>query len=144
MLIGEYTHRIDPKKRLAIPARFRKELGEKAVITKGLDQCLVLYPLTEWEKVAEELSKLPTGKSENRNFVRDFFSKATDVELDALGRILIPEYLKTLADLKEKVVIVGIYKRLEIWNEEKWNDYKTRVEKQTDVLAEKLGELGVY
>ncbi len=144
MLIGEYTHRIDPKKRLAIPARFRKELGEKAVITKGLDQCLVLYPLTEWEKVAEELSKLPTGKSENRNFVRDFFSKATDVELDALGRILIPEYLKNLADLKEKVVIVGIYKRLEIWNEEKWNDYKTRVEKQTDVLAEKLGELGVY
>ena len=144
MLIGEYTHRIDPKKRLAIPARFRKELGEKAVITKGLDQCLVLYPLTEWEKVAEELSKLPTGKSENRNFVRDFFSKATDVELDALGRILIPEYLKTLADLKEKVVIVGVYKRLEIWNEEKWNDYKMRVEKQTDVLAEKLGELGVY
>ena len=144
MLIGEYIHHIDPKKRLAIPARFRKELGEKAVITKGLDQCLVLYPLTEWEKVAEELSKLPTGKSENRNFVRDFFSKATDVELDALGRILIPEYLKTLADLKEKVVIVGVYKRLEIWNEEKWNDYKMRVEKQTDVLAEKLGELGVY
>jgi MraZ protein len=144
MLIGEYTHRIDPKKRLAIPARFRKELGEKAVITKGLDQCLVLYPLTEWEKVAEELSKLPTGKSENRNFVRDFFSKATDVELDTLGRILIPEYLKTLAGLKEKVVIVGVYKRLEIWNEEKWNEYKIRVEKQTDVLAEKLGELGVY
>ncbi|PIQ69623.1 MAG: division/cell wall cluster transcriptional repressor MraZ [Candidatus Tagabacteria bacterium CG11_big_fil_rev_8_21_14_0_20_41_11] len=144
MLIGEHIHRIDPKKRLAIPARFRKELGKKVVITKGLDQCLVLYPLTEWEKVAEELSKLPTGKSENRNFVRDFFSKATDVELDVLGRILIPEYLKTLADLKEKVVIVGIYKRLEIWNEEKWNDYKTRVEKQTDVLAEKLGELGVY
>ena len=144
MLIGEHIHRIDPKKRLAIPARFRKELGEKVVITKGLDQCLVLYPLTEWEKVAEELSKLPTGKSENRNFVRDFFSKATDVELDVLGRILIPEYLKTLADLKEKVVIVGIYKRLEIWNEEKWNDYKTCVEKQTDVLAEKLGELGVY
>ncbi len=144
MLIGEYTHRIDPKKRLAIPARFRKELGKKAVITKGLDQCLVIYPLTEWKKVAEELSKLPTGKSENRNFVRDFFSKATDVELDALGRILIPEYLKTLADLKENVVIVGVYKRLEIWNEEKWNDYKTRVEKQTDILAEKLGELGVY
>ncbi len=144
MLIGEYTHRIDPKKRLGIPARFRKELGEKAVITKGLDQCLVLYPLAEWEKVAEALSKLPTGKSENRSFVRDIFSGATDVELDALGRILIPEYLKAFADLKEKVVIVGVYKRLEVWNEEKWNDYKSRVEKQTDVLAEKLGELGVY
>ncbi len=144
MLIGEYTHKIDPKKRLAIPAKFRKEIGEKAVITKGLDQCLVLYPLAEWEKVAEALAKLPTGKSENRNFVRDIFSGATDVEIDALGRILIPDYLKNFADLKEKVVIVGVYKRLEIWNEQKWNEYKTRVEKQTDVLAEKLGELGVY
>jgi MraZ protein len=144
MLIGEYIHRIDSKKRLAIPAKFRKEIGNKAVITKGLDQCLVLYPLSEWEKVAEALSKLPTGKSENRNFVRDIFSGATDVEIDALGRILIPDYLKNFANLKEKVAIVGVYKRLEIWNDETWNDYKTRVEKQTDILAEKLGELGVY
>ena len=144
MLIGEYIHRIDPKKRLAIPAKFRKDLGDKAVITKGLDQFLVLYPLSEWEKVAESLAKLPTGKSESRNFVRDFFSGAADVEIDALGRILIPEYLKNFADLKEKVVIVGVYNRLEIWNEQKWDDYKARVEKQTDMLAEKLGELGVY
>ncbi len=144
MLIGEYTHRIDPKKRLAIPSKFRKEIGEKAIITKGLDQCLVVYPLTEWERVAENLSKLPTGKSETRNFVRDFFSGATDVEIDALGRILIPDYLKNFAGLKDRVVIVGVYKRLEVWNEEKWNEYKMRVEKQTDVLAEKLGELGVY
>ncbi len=144
MLIGEYLHRIDPKKRLAIPAKFRKEIGDKAVITKGLDQCLVLYPITEFEKVAENLSSLPTGKSENRNFSRDIFSKATDVEIDSLGRILIPEYLKNLAGLKEKVAIVGVYKRLEIWDEGKWNEYKNRIEKQTDVLAEKLGELGVY
>ena len=144
MLIGEHTHIIDSKKRLAIPAKFRKELGSKAVITKGLDQCLVVYPLLEWERVAEALSKLPTGKSENRNFVRDIFSGASDVEIDALGRILIPEYLKKIANLKEKVVIVGVYKRLEIWNDEMWNEYKTRVEKQTDILAEKLGELGVY
>ncbi len=144
MLIGEYTHRVDPKKRLAVPAKFRKEIGKKAVITKGLDQCLVVYPLVEWEKVAEALGRLPTGKSENRNFVRDIFSGAADVDVDSLGRILIPEYLKNFADLKEKVVIVGVYKRLEIWNEQKWNEYKSRVEKQTDVLAEKLGELGVY
>ncbi len=144
MLIGEYTHRIDPKKRLAIPAKFRKEIGDKAVKTKGLDQCLVIYPMAEFEKVAENLSNLPVGKSENRNFSRDIFSGAIDVEIDALGRILIPEYLKNFANLKEKVVIVGVYKRLEIWNEEKWNEYKNRVEKQTDVLAEKLGELGVY
>ncbi len=144
MLIGEYIHRIDPKKRLAIPAKFRKEIGDKAVITKGLDQCLVVYPMAEFEKVAENLSNLPVGKSENRNFSRDIFSKATDVEIDSLGRILIPEYLKNLAELKEKVAIVGVYKRLEIWDEGKWNEYKNRIEKQTDVLAEKLGELGVY
>ena len=144
MLIGEYIHRIDPKKRLAIPAKFRKEIGEKAVITKGLDQCLVIYPMAEFEKVAENLSNLPVGKSENRNFSRDIFSKAADVEIDSLGRILIPEYLKNLAELKEKVAIVGVYKRLEIWDEGKWNEYKNRIEKQTDVLAEKLGELGVY
>ncbi len=144
MLIGEHIHKIDSKKRLAIPAKFRKEIGESAVITKGLDQCLVVYPFPEWEKVAESLSKLPTGKSETRSFVRDIFSGATDVDMDSLGRILIPEYLKKFAGLEEKVVIVGVYKRLEIWNEDKWNEYKERVEKQTDVLAEKLGELGVY
>ncbi len=144
MLIGEYTHKIDPKKRLAIPSKFRKEIGDKAVIAKGLDQCLTVYSIAEWEKVAEKLSELPAGKSENRNFVRDFFSGASDVEMDSLGRILIPDYLKKIADLKEKVVIVGVYKRLEIWDEGKWNEYKARVEKQTDILAEKLGELGVY
>jgi len=144
MLIGEYIHIIDSKKRLAIPAKFRKELGTKAVITKGLDQCLVLYPIPEWERVAESLGKLPTGQSENRSFVRDIFSGASDVEIDALGRILIPEYLKKFANLEEKVVIVGVYKRLEIWDEQRWNEYKDRIEKQTDVLAEKMGQLGVY
>ena len=144
MLIGEFIHRIDSKKRLAIPAKFRKEIGKKAIVTKGLDQCLAIYPVMEWEEVAEALAKLPVGKSENRNFVRDIFSGATDVEIDALGRILIPEYLKNFADLKDKVVIVGVYKRLEIWNENRWNEYKSAVKKQTDILAEKLGELGVY
>ncbi len=144
MLIGEYKHNLDPKKRLAIPAKFRKEIGEKVVITKGLDQCLFVYPLAEWEKAAEKFSALPTGNADARGFGRNFLGGATDVELDALGRILIPDYLKEFAGLKEKVVIVGFYKRLEIWNEENWENYKQRVEKQTDMLAEKLGELGAY
>lgn len=144
MFIGEYTHRLDSKKRLAVPARFRKEIGKKAVITRGLDQCLFVYPWEEWERVAEALSKLPTGQSETRNFVRLFLAGAVDVNIDTLGRILIPDYLKNFANLKERVVIVGIYKRLEIWDEEAWNDYRARIEKQTDVLAEKLGELGAY
>ena len=144
MLIGEYKHSLDPKKRMAIPAKFRKEIGKKAVITRGLDQCLFVYPLKEWEKVAEKLSELPTGQADTRNFVRNMFSGATDVDVDALGRVLIPDYLKKFAGLKDKAVVVGVYKRLEIWNEENWENYKERVEKQTDTLAEKLGEIGVY
>lgn len=144
MLIGEYKHSLDPKKRMAIPAKFRKEIGEKAVITKGLDQCLFVYPMSEWEKVAEKLSGLPTGSADTRNFVRLFLSAATDVEMDSLGRILIPDNLKQFAGLKDKAVIVGVYKRLEIWSEDNWENYKQRIEKQTDMLAEKLGELGVY
>jgi len=144
MLIGEYRHRIDNKKRMAIPAKFRKEIGEKAVVTRGLDQCLFVYTMPEWERVAEKLSELPTGSADTRNFVRLFLSGATDVEIDSLGRILIPENLKAFADLKDKVVVVGVHKRLEIWNEENWEAYKDKIEKQTDMLAEKLGELGVY
>ena len=144
MLIGEYRHNLDPKKRLAIPAKFRKEIGKRAVITRGLDQCLFVYPISEWEKVAEKLSTLPTGAADTRSFVRLLLGGATDVDLDALGRVLVPDYLKEFAGLKEKVVIVGVYKRLEIWNEENWENYRQRIEKQTDTLAEKLGELGAY
>ncbi|MFA4890324.1 MAG: division/cell wall cluster transcriptional repressor MraZ [Candidatus Paceibacterota bacterium] len=144
MLIGEYKHSLDPKKRVAIPAKFRKEIGKKAVITKGLDQCLFIYPVGEWQKVAQKLSELPTGAADSRNFVRNMFSGASDVDVDSLGRVLIPDYLKEFAGLKEKVVIVGVYKRLEIWSEKNWESYKERIEKQTDTLAEKLGELGVY
>lgn len=144
MLIGEYKHGLDPKKRVSIPAKFRKEIGKKAVITRGLDQCLFVYPMSEWEKVAEKLSNLPTGQSDTRNFVRMMLAGAVDVDIDSLGRVLIPDYLKNYAGLKDKVVIAGVYKRLEIWNEENWENYKQRIEKQTDVLAEKLGELGAY
>ncbi|MCX6731710.1 MAG: division/cell wall cluster transcriptional repressor MraZ [Candidatus Parcubacteria bacterium] len=144
MLIGEYKHNLDPKKRLAIPAKFRKELGEKVVVARGLDQCLFVYPLPEWEKEAERLSSLPIGAADKRNFARLSFSGAIDVELDALGRILIPDYLKSFAGLKDKVVIVGVYKRLEIWDEENWKNYREKMEKQTDLLAEKLGEQGAY
>lgn len=144
MLIGEYRHNIDAKKRIAIPAKFRKEIGEKAVIAKGQEQCLMVFPVYEWERIANKLSEIPTGTASNRNFVRNFLSGAIDVDIDALGRILVPDYLKQFANLKEKVVITGLYKKLEIWDEERWDDYKSKVETQADDLAEKLGELGVY
>lgn len=142
MLIGEYVHTIDPKKRLAIPAKFRREVGERAVLTRGLDNCLFLYPLREWEELAEKLSKLPVGQARTRSFLRLVLAGASDAELDTLGRILIPDYLKTYARLKKRVVVAGLYTRLEIWDAEAWEQYKKKAEKEVGNIAEKLGELG--
>lgn len=143
MLIGEYNHTIDPKKRVSIPARLRKEIGDKAVLTRGLDNCLFLFPLKEWEMFAEKLGKLPFGQQDTRGFVRFFLSGASEVEFDQLGRMLIPDHLKEHAALKKGVVIAGVFNRLEIWDEEKWNGNKDNFEKNNDRIAEKLGELGV-
>ena len=142
MLIGEHKHSIDPKKRLSIPAKFRKEIGDKAVLTKGLDSCLFLFPLKEWQELAEKIGKLPMGQTDSRGFARLILSGATEVETDQLGRVLVPDYLKQYAALKKIVVIAGVYNRLEIWDEEKWNAYKSNLEKNSDRIAEKLGELG--
>jgi MraZ protein len=143
MFIGEYTHIIDNKKRLAIPSKFRKELGEKVILTRGLDNCLFLYPLSEWEKLVYKLSSLSMGQSGTRGFVRILLSGAVEIEFDNLGRILIPDYLKNYADLKNKVVIVGVFNRLEIWDEGLWLNYKSQIERNTEAIAEKLGELGL-
>ncbi len=144
MFIGEYRHTIDAKKRLAIPAKFRKQLGSVAVLTKGLEKSLLLYPVKEWQELAERLARLPVGKAENRSFVRIVLAGASDVELDSLGRILIPDYLKEYAGLNKNIVVVGLYNRLEIWDENTWQEYKRNSEKHTGDVAEKLGELGVY
>jgi MraZ protein len=144
MLIGEYQHTIDAKKRLAIPAKMRKELGESAILTRGLDNCLFLYPAHEWKKLMEKLSQLPVGQGTTRSFIRLLLSGAQEVEFDQLGRILIPDYLKKYAGLSQRVVIAGVYNRLEIWGEEAWRKYTADVEKNTDMIAEKLGELGLY
>ncbi len=144
MLIGEYNHTIDNKKRLSIPAKMRKDLGEQMILTRGLNNCLFLYPMQQWQKLTDKLGQLSVGQGDTRSFLRLLFSGASEVTLDQLGRILIPDYLKNYADLKTKVVIVGVYDRLEVWDEERWNHYKAEVEKNTDMIAEKLGELGLY
>lgn len=144
MFIGEYQHTLDTKKRLAIPSKLRKELGEQAVLTRGLDNCLYLYTMPEWQKLAMKLAELPKGQGDTRSFSRLMLAGAVEVELDQLGRILIPDYLKTYAGLKQKTVIAGLYDHLEIWDEEQWINYKMGVEKNTDMIAEKLGELGLY
>jgi MraZ protein len=144
VLIGEYIHTIDIKKRLAIPAKLRKELGEQAILTRGLNNCLFLYPLSQWQKLTDKLSQLSIGQQDTRSFLRLMFSGAAEVETDQLGRILIPDYLKSYAGLGQKVVIVGVHDRLEIWDGARWENYKREVEKNTDMIAEKLGELGLY
>lgn len=143
MLIGEYKHTLDSKKRLSMPSKWRKELGTKLVVTRGLDNCLFVYPQKEWQKITEKIGQLPLGQADTRSFNRFFLSGAVEVEVDSVGRILVPDFLKDFANLKTKVVLAGIYDRVEIWAENKWEDYKRRIETQADQLAEKLGEIGV-
>ena len=143
MLIGEYLHTIDSKKRLAIPSKFRKEIGRRLVITRGLDNCLFVFPTNQWGKLVEKLSKLPLGQKDTRGFVRLMLAGASEVSLDQLGRILVPDYLKQYACLKKNIVIAGVYNRLEIWDEAKWKFFKQSTEKEVDNMAERLGELGV-
>ncbi len=142
MLIGEYKHTIDEKKRLAIPAKLRKELGSGTVLTRGLDNCLALYPLKEWEKLADKLSKLPTGQVEARGVARVILSGAAEVEFDSLGRILIPDYLKQYAAIEKNVVIAGVFNHLEIWDEGHWSEYKQKTEREVGDMATKLSEIG--
>jgi MraZ protein len=143
MLIGEYLHTLDSKKRLSLPAKFRKEVGRKVVITRGLDSCLFMYPTNAWTKIAEKLATLPVGQADTRGMSRFLLSGACEVEVDAAGRILLPEYLKEFADLKSRVVLAGVSDRIEIWNEKTWEEYKRRIEKGADQMAQTLGDMGI-
>lgn len=144
MLIGEYIHTLDIKKRLSLPSKFRKQFGKKIVVTRGLDNCLFVYSLKEWKKISDRLGELSIGQSNTRGFNRFMLSGAVEVDVDSAGRILIPEFLKDFAELTNKVVLAGIHNRVEIWNEKAWSLYKKKIEKQADQLAEKLGEIGVF
>jgi MraZ protein len=143
MLIGEYSHSLDDKNRVSLPVKFRKEMGKNLVITPGLDSCLFVFTQKEWKKIALKLSESSLLQSDNRSFSRFMFGGATEVEVDSIGRILVPDFLKERVSLLNKVVIIGVESRVEIWNESKWKKYKTVVEKEADTLAEKLGSLGV-
>lgn len=143
MFIGEYRHTIDAKKRLALPVKFRKELGQTVIITRWLDNCLVVYPEKEWQIMSDKLGRLPASQPEARGFARILLAGAMAVDLDSLGRILVPDYLKRYAELKKNIVICGLFNRLEIWDEEKWENYRQRTEKDVGDLASKLKELGI-
>ncbi len=142
MLIGEYTHTVDDKNRISLPVKFRKELGRKIVVTHGLDNCLFLYPEKEWATISAKLSQLGIGQANMRGMSRFMLAGAVEVEVDAIGRILLPDFLKEFAKVDSKVVFTGVYNRVEIWNEKRWREYKKRIETEADTLAEKLGDVG--
>lgn len=143
MFLGEYIYKLDQKKRLAIPIKFRKLLGKKAILTRGLDNCLFLYSVGEWQKLAKRLSQLPLSQADARGFVRIMLAGAMEVDFDSLGRILIPDYLKKYACLNKNAVVAGLYNRIEIWDENRWQEYKQKTEKEAGDIVERLKELGI-
>ncbi|KPU28329.1 cell division protein MraZ [Caloranaerobacter sp. TR13] len=143
MFIGEYQHSIDKKGRLIIPAKFRENLGESFILTKGLDNCLFVYPKSEWKVLEEKLKSLPLTRKDARAFVRFFFAGATECELDKQGRILIPSNLREHCKLVKDAIIIGVSNRVEIWSKEEWISYNEDEDLSYENIAEKMAELGI-
>lgn len=143
MFIGEYRHSIDDKSRVSLPAKFKKELGKKVFVTRGLDNCLFLFTTSTWQTISDESAKHGHMQMDSRGFNRFLFSGAVEVDVDAMGRILIPDYLREFAKLKSTVVFAGVHNRIEIWQDKLWDAYKKRIESQAEDMAEKLGAVGL-
>lgn len=138
MFMGEFQHAVDAKGRLIMPAKLREGLGERFIATKGLENCLFVFPLKEWETFGEKLRSLPMASGAARAFTRLFFSGATECELDPQGRILLPANLRQYAGLEKEVVVVGVSNRVEIWSQERWEEYSQKAEEDYPEIAEKL------
>lgn len=138
MFTGEFQHTLDAKGRVIMPARLRDGLGEKFVITRGLDHCLFVYPGSVWTRLEQKLSQQPFTKKDSRAFNRFFFSGAMEVEADKQGRVLIPQYLREYAGIEKDVMIIGVADRVEIWNEPSWKEYFGDADQNFEELAEKL------
>jgi MraZ protein len=143
MFLGEYAHSLDSKGRLAVPAKFRMRLGEGAIVTRGLDGCLVIYPAPEWQEYAEKIDKLPSTQEDARKFKRFVFSGATECEFDRQGRVLIPAFLREYAGLEETAIVVGQYSKVEIWGQARWEAARPKVEDDGEQIAERLSALGL-
>ncbi len=143
MLIGEYTHTIDDKNRLSLPAKFRGEMGKKVVVTPGLDGCLFVFSTKQWAGIANKLSGSSFLQLDSRSFNRYLLGGAAEAEVDSIGRMLLPDFLRARLGEGNRVAVVGVESRVEIWNEAAWRSFKEGVEKQADTLAEKLGQIGV-
>lgn len=142
MFMGEYQHNIDAKGRLIVPAKLREGLGEKFVVTRGMDGCLFGYPLTEWELLEEKMQEMPLAKKDARTFVRFFYSAATECEIDKQGRINLPTNLRKYAKLEKACTIIGVSNRIEIWSEENWQEFSCEAEENFDDIAENMIDFG--
>ncbi|WP_184403281.1 division/cell wall cluster transcriptional repressor MraZ [Geomicrobium halophilum] len=141
MFMGEYKHAIDEKGRLIIPSKFRDELGEQFVITRGMDQCVFVYPRTEWEQLEQKLKTLPFTKKDARAFTRFFFSGASEAAFDKQGRVNIPSSLREYALLERDCVVIGVSRRVEIWNQSIWEEYFAESEASFSDIAESMENL---
>ncbi len=139
MFIGEFHHTIDAKGRVILPAKFREQLQEKCVITRGIDQCLFLYPHHEWEKLLHKLNELPMNKKEVRQFIRFFLSGATVCEFDKQGRINLAAPLMAYAKLEKACVVIGVANRIELWNADTWDAYFEHTEEDMSAIVENIG-----
>ena len=142
MLMGEYNHTIDAKGRLIVPAKFREILGDEFVVTKGLDNCLFVYPNDEWQKFEEKLQTLPLTNKNARQFTRFFLAGAASVEVDKQVRILLPSVLREFAGLEKDVVLVGVASRIEIWSRDRWNESISTYDDDMDEVAANMESLG--
>ncbi|APZ49102.1 cell division/cell wall cluster transcriptional repressor MraZ [Jeotgalibaca sp. PTS2502] len=143
MLIGEYKHNMDAKGRIIMPAKFREELGQSFILTRGLDGCLFGYPMEQWEILQEKLKQLPLAKKDARAFVRFFYSAATEAEIDKQGRINIPANLAEYAKIEKECRVVGVSDRIEIWSNTKWEDFADMAEDSFEDIAESMIDFGL-
>lgn len=142
MFIGEYQHSLDEKGRVIVPAKYREQLGEHFVLTKGLDECLFIYPMTEWTLFEQKLKELPLTNMNARKFVRFFLSGAMECSPDKQGRILIPNALRVYSGIEKDIVFIGMSNHIEVWSKEKWNIYNNE-ELDMEMLTSQMEELGI-
>ena len=143
MLIGEFEYSLDAKGRLVMPSKIREDIGEKFIITKGLDGCLFGFSMQEWNNFEQKLKTLPLTNKNARDFVRFFLSGAIECEIDKQGRFLVAGNLREYAELEKEAVIIGVGTRIEIWNKDKWKSYNSEENLSADQIAENMANLGM-
>ncbi|MGD9156651.1 MAG: division/cell wall cluster transcriptional repressor MraZ [Bacillota bacterium] len=143
MFMGEFQHSLDDKGRLIVPAKFREDLGEQFIVTRGLDNCLFVYPRAQWQVLEEKIKELPTSHADTRAFVRLFFSGAVEVKIDKQGRIMIPQHLRQHARIEHDVYVIGVSTKVEIWAREAWEHYSSQAQQSYENIAETIISIGI-